>query len=74
VVSVPDGEWGEAVAAVVAFKPGHTGLTLGEVVEWAGSELPKYQVPTVVKLVDRFPRNTMGKINKKSLRKELFDG
>jgi malonyl-CoA/methylmalonyl-CoA synthetase len=34
--------------------------------------LPRHQVPTVLRVVPALPRNAMGKINKKELRKQLF--
>jgi len=40
--------------------------------EFAKGSLPKYQVPHSVVLIEEIPRNAMGKINKKALRKELF--
>ena len=43
-----------------------------DVRSFATERLPKYQVPSRVMLLDEIPRNAMGKINKKALRKSLF--
>lgn len=40
--------------------------------EHAAEKLPTYQVPKQVIILDEIPRNAMGKINKKALRKKLF--
>lgn len=42
-----------------------------EVKEFGKQHLPKYQVPHRVVVLDEIPRNPMGKINKKALKKEL---
>lgn len=46
--------------------------TLEEIRKEAAAHLPPYQLPRVLKVVDSLPRNAMGKINKKSLLKDLF--
>lgn len=40
--------------------------------EFAKARLPRYQVPNNVVVMEEIPRNAMGKINKKALRKKLF--
>ena len=42
-----------------------------EVKSFAKDHLPKYQVPHKVIVLEEIPRNAMGKINKKALKKEL---
>ncbi|POS85167.1 hypothetical protein EPUL_002133, partial [Erysiphe pulchra] len=78
VVAVPSGAWGQKIAAVVILKP--------EFIEKGGkltpldmrgelrSRLANYKIPRLLKIVDQIPRNAMGKINKKLLVKELFEG
>eukprot|EP00884_Botryococcus_braunii_P022081 jgi/Botrbrau1/8557/Bobra.0359s0021.1 len=70
VLGLPHPVMGELVAAVVAFKD--QPLTLEQIRSEATAHLPPYQLPRVLKEVDSLPRNAMGKINKKSLLKELF--
>ena len=38
----------------------------------ARDHLPPYQVPHKVLCVSQIPRNAMGKVNKKQLRKDMF--
>ena len=42
-----------------------------EVKDFGSQHLPKYQVPHKVIILDEIPRNPMGKINKKALKKDL---
>lgn len=47
-------------------------LTLRDLRAWARDRLPPYQLPRHLQLVEAIPRNAMGKVNKKELRKQLF--
>ena len=47
-------------------------LTLPGLQAWLADWLPRHQVPTVLRVVPALPRNAMGKVNKKELRKQLF--
>lgn len=67
VVGIPDDQWGEAVEAVVALKPGST-LTLDELREFATERLARFKVPKQLRLVPALPRNATGKILKYKLR------
>ncbi|CAH0550700.1 unnamed protein product [Brassicogethes aeneus] len=71
VVGISDETWGERVAALVVPRKGEE-VTVENFTEWALNKLPKYSVPTVVKIVEEIPKNAMGKINKKDLVKTFF--
>ncbi len=47
-------------------------MGLEELQRFAAGELPPYQLPKQLRLVDALPRNAMGKVNKKQLVKDLF--
>lgn len=81
VVGVPDQHYGEVVAVIAALKKPSNGddnehkeneLNLNDLIEWARDFLPPYQLPRILRLVPQLPRNAMGKINKKTLRAEVF--
>ena len=77
VVGVPDKEYGENVAVIAALKSdkneeNDSDLTVDELAEWARDRLAPYQLPRVLQIVPQLPRNAMGKINKKTLRAEVF--
>jgi malonyl-CoA/methylmalonyl-CoA synthetase len=72
VVGVPDDTWGEAVAVAVQTVDGQV-LDLDELRQWATDRLSKYKLPKLLRVVDDFPRNAMGKVMKPAVR-DLFGG
>ena len=67
VVGLPDDYWGEIAVAVVAAKEGHT-IDAGKVLDYCSGRIASYSCPREVVIVDRLPRNAMGKIVKKDVR------
>ncbi|KAL0441513.1 UNVERIFIED_CONTAM: Malonate--CoA ligase [Sesamum radiatum] len=82
VLGLPDKDYGEAVCAIIIpdseikrkreeeLKPA---LTLEELSMWAKEKLAPYKIPTRLLLWESLPRNAMGKVNKKELKKQLAD-
>ena len=70
VVGMPDPDFGEAVAAVIVGKPGHT-LTEAGVIGALKGEIAKFKVPKRVFFQDQLPRNAMGKVQKALLREKF---
>ena len=70
VVGVPDPDFGEAVAAVIVGKPGHT-LSEAAVINALKGEIAHFKVPKRVVFADALPRNAMGKVQKAVLREKL---
>ncbi|OUZ99991.1 AMP-dependent synthetase/ligase [Macleaya cordata] len=80
VLGLPDKDYGEAVCAIIVpeadaknrgkeeFKPA---ISLEELQTWAKEKLAPYKIPTRLLLWDSLPRNAMGKVNKKELKKML---
>jgi fatty-acyl-CoA synthase len=60
VVGLPDDDWGEAVAAVVATVAGAT-PDPDELGEWVATRLARYKRPRRVLIVDEVQRTTIGK-------------
>ena len=71
VVGVSDPVWGQRVAAVISVREDFE-ITLQSLKEWCSERIPNYQIPTVLKLVEKIPRNVMGKVNKKELLRTFF--
>ena len=67
VIGLPDAQWGEAVVAVVALKPGAT-LDLEELRHYAQDRMARYKLPRRLETVPALPRNPAGKVLKYELR------
>ena len=72
VVGLEDQTWGQTVAVVVVVRSGAGELSLGGLREWSADKMPKYWIPTDLRILQEMPRNAMGKINKKQLIKDIF--
>jgi long-chain acyl-CoA synthetase len=69
VFAMPDDELGERVAAAVELVPGST-VTEDELREHARAELSTFKVPDRIWILDQpLPRNAMGKVVKREVRK-----
>lgn len=67
IFGLKDPEWGQRVFALVVLKPNVVEFDLSEFKEWCKSRLPKYSIPRFVQVVDKIPKNQLGKVNKKEL-------
>ncbi|KAL9131495.1 MAG: hypothetical protein Q9217_000574 [Psora testacea] len=79
VVGVANEQWGQKVSAVVVLdstqaQTGKGGKQWGifDMRRALKDRLAAYKVPQELKVVDELPKNAMGKVNKKSLVKEIF--
>lgn len=72
VMGIEDEMYGEVVKAFVKPRPGCQ-LDERELIRFSQKKLMNFQVPKSIVFVEEFPRNNMGKIDKKAL-KSSFDG
>lgn len=73
VVAVPSGKWGQKVGAVIILDREHaTAWSPMDMRRALKDRLANYKIPQVLRVVEHIPRNAMGKINKKTLVKEVF--
>ncbi|KAM3961341.1 acyl-CoA synthetase family member 3 [Aphomia sociella] len=68
VLGIEDEDYGEIVGAVVVLKE-NTKLTLKELKDEAGKKLAPYQLPRTLLIIEKMPRNAMGKLDKKEIRR-----
>jgi acyl-CoA synthetase (AMP-forming)/AMP-acid ligase II len=73
VFGIPDDEWGERVHAIVQAKPGET-IDLDELRAFAEQHLGGYKRPRAYELRDVLPRTDSGKLLKRVLRDEYWQG
>jgi len=72
VVGVSDPVWGQKIAGVAVLNTQESSLTLQELRSWCEDKMPKYWLPSDLRILNEMPRNAMGKVNKKELIKTIF--
>lgn len=68
VVGVENKLYGEVVKAFVQLKP-EVNVAERDLIKYCAEKLASFKVPKSITFVDAFPRNNLGKIDKKSLKK-----
>jgi len=68
VIGIKDSVYGEDIKAFVTLKPGET-ATGEEIMEFCTKTLKRFRVPREIVIMDALPKNLVGKILKKELRK-----
>ncbi|MFD3550909.1 long-chain fatty acid--CoA ligase [Streptomyces goshikiensis] len=73
VVAVPDDKWGERPLATVVLKEGATVDYVG-LRAFLGQSIAKWQLPERWTLIEAVPKTSVGKFDKKVIRKQYADG
>ena len=73
VIGIPNPLWGESVKAIVALRSGMT-VTEEEVNALCRQHLASYKKPRTVEFVPELPKNAYGKILKRELREQYWQG
>ena len=73
VVGVPDERWGERPLATVVVRAGHE-VTPQELREFLSGKFAKWQLPDRWAFVDEVPKTSVGKFDKKALRRQYAEG
>ena len=73
VVGVPDERWGERPLASVVLKPG-TSTTVADLRAFLEGKVAHWQVPERWALIEEVPKTSVGKFDKKLLRKRFAEG
>lgn len=71
VYPVPDGEGSNLIEAAVTAKPG-TNLDTAALIGHVSEQLPPYAVPVHIAVMEKFPRTSTGKINRRELRAQAL--
>jgi acyl-CoA synthetase (AMP-forming)/AMP-acid ligase II len=71
VVGVPDVKWGEVVQAFIVPNSEGIGLSEAELRRFARERLAGFKVPSLWTFLDEIPRNSSGKVMRRSLRTHL---
>lgn len=72
-VAVPDDKWGERPLATVVL---HQGATIGyeELKAFLGERIARWQLPERWAVIPAVPKTSVGKFDKKVLRKQYAEG
>ncbi|MFE2327317.1 long-chain fatty acid--CoA ligase [Streptomyces sp. NPDC059385] len=73
VVAVPDDKWGERPLATVVLKAGAT-VDYAGLREFLGGSIAKWQLPERWTVITEVPKTSVGKFDKKVIRKQYADG
>ncbi len=73
VIGVPDDLWGEAVKAMVVLKPGMR-VSAEEIIQFCKDNLASYKKPQSVEFIDEVPKNSVGKVDRRALKKPFWAG
>jgi len=73
VFGIPDGEFGEALAAAVQPQPG-AAIDAAQVIAFLKPQLASYKLPRRIEFVCDMPREDTGKIFKRKLREPFWSG
>ncbi len=73
VVGVPDERWGERPLASVVLKPG-TSTTVADLRAFLEGKVAHWQVPERWAVIEEVPKTSVGKFDKKLLRKRFAEG
>jgi fatty-acyl-CoA synthase len=73
VIGVADDRWGERPLAAVVLRPGGT-VTAGELREFLGSRIPRWQLPERWSFITEVPKTSVGKFAKTRMRDAYANG
>jgi len=66
-VVVPDPDLGQRMAGFVQLADGAQSVDLNEILAFASERFADYKVPEALEIVDKIPRNALGKIDRQLL-------
>ncbi|HKI44253.1 MAG TPA: long-chain fatty acid--CoA ligase [Balneolales bacterium] len=74
VIAIPDDKWMERPLAAIVLKDGQDKPSEEELIEFLSKDFVKYQVPRDYVCVNEIPKTSVGKFDKKELRRLLAEG
>ena len=74
VIAIPDEKWSERPLAAVVPTPDGGDVTKEEVVEYLTDKVAKFWLPDEVVFIPEIPKTSVGKFDKKVLRKQYAEG
>lgn len=69
VISIPDPKWSERPLATIVLSNANEKPTDEELIEFLSRDFAKYQVPTNYVCINEVPKTSVGKFDKKEIRR-----
>ena len=73
VIGIPDDKWQERPLATVVLRDGAT-VTMDELRDFLADRIARWQLPDKWAIIDEVPKTSVGKFDKKALRRSFADG
>lgn len=73
VIGIPDEKWGESVLGVVVVRPGQQ-ISSDELISFTKEHLAGFKVPRGIVFVENLPKSGAGKILKRMIRENYWEG
>ena len=68
VMGINDPIWGQRIFSLLVLKKNNVSkFNQNDFINWCKLRLPKHSVPSLIKFIDKMPRNQLGKVNKREL-------
>ncbi|NHF59395.1 long-chain fatty acid--CoA ligase [Flavobacteriaceae bacterium TP-CH-4] len=74
VIAIPDDTWSERPLASIVLADANEKVTKEEMMEFLARDFAKYQIPEHYVFIDQVPRTSVGKFDKKEIRKRYAEG
>jgi fatty-acyl-CoA synthase len=74
VIAIPDPKWSERPLASIVLVDTNDKLTDEELIEFLSRDFAKYQVPTNYVYINEVPKTSVGKFDKKEIRRLFAEG
>jgi fatty-acyl-CoA synthase len=74
VIAVPDEKWLERPLAAVVPTPDGANLSAEQIQEYLADKVAKWWIPERIIFIDEIPKTSVGKFNKKVLRRQYAEG
>ena len=74
VIAIPDPKWSERPLAAIVLKNAEDKPSDEELIEFLSRDFAKYQIPTSYVVINEVPKTSVGKFDKKELRRLYSEG
>jgi fatty-acyl-CoA synthase len=74
VIAIPDEKWSERPLACIVLKQEQDGISVDELNEFLSPHFAKYQIPDQLRFVKEIPKTSVGKFDKKEMRRQYAEG